>query len=173
LQENAQRPTSNVEVRKVQGEAFIRLPCVMDAMRKMFFVLVMAGLLVDGQTANANPVEDFFRKLGNSIGHPEKKSRPRKNTSASKPPDNNPSPAPGASASQTVGPPNQQNVRGASAAPTSKGAKRDVPYGIPVPGRKGFVTSPFAPDAGYVDVRSFSPGTEVKDPYTGKVFRTP
>jgi hypothetical protein len=145
-------------------------------MRKLFCGLIVAGLLFDGELANADPVGDFFRKLGNSIAHPQKKSRPaRKSTSASKPANSNasPAPSPSASASPTVGPPSSQNVRSASAAPISRGKKRDVPYGIPVPGRQGFVTSPFAPDAGYVDVRSFPPGTEVKDPYTGKIFRTP
>src|SRR5439155_16140795 len=46
-------------------------------------------------------------------------------------------------------------------------------YGTPVPGKNGFVTSPFSPNSGYIDVRGFAPGTPVKDPYTGKVFLTP
>jgi hypothetical protein len=61
----------------------------------------------------------------------------------------------------------------ALAAPEAKGAKADIPYGIPVPGKQGFVTSPFAPDSGYIDVRQFPPRTDVKDPFTGNVFRTP
>lgn len=51
--------------------------------------------------------------------------------------------------------------------------KKDYPYGTPVPGKAGFVTSPHAPYSGYVDVRGYPPGTEVKDPYTGKTFLVP
>ena len=58
------------------------------------------------------------------------------------------------------------------AAPT-KAAKGDYPYGIPVPDKPGFVKSPFAPDQGLVDVRGFPPGTEVKDPFTNKIFLVP
>ena len=46
-------------------------------------------------------------------------------------------------------------------------AKGFVPYGIPVPGKPDLVETPFSPGK-YVDVSPFAPGTEVRDPYTGR-----
>ncbi len=59
------------------------------------------------------------------------------------------------------------------APPAAPAVSHDIPYGTPVPGKPGFVTSPFAPKDRYVDVRGFPPGTEVKDPYSGKIFLVP
>lgn len=132
--------------------------------------------------AHAGSLGDFFKALGNSIAHPgqHKKPPPPKNQNqktkgkgnepaAEYPPTPGPiqSPAPTPTASST-----QLPVRPASAPPI-KNSKRDIPYGIPVPGRPGFVTSPYSPKSGYVDVRGFPSGTEVKDPYSGKIFLTP
>jgi hypothetical protein len=46
-------------------------------------------------------------------------------------------------------------------------------YGILAPGNPDLVISPFAPESGYVDVTGFPSGSEVEDPYTGKIFLTP
>jgi hypothetical protein len=49
----------------------------------------------------------------------------------------------------------------------------EIPVAKPVEGKPGFVTSPHSPESGYIDVRGFSSGTEVKDPYSEKMFRVP
>ena len=49
----------------------------------------------------------------------------------------------------------------------------DFPYGKPVPGKPGYVFSPFDKNGGYVDVTGYSPGQKVKDPYSGKIFLVP
>ena len=56
-----------------------------------------------------------------------------------------------------------RNVSGQTQIPTAK----------PVPGKPGYVFSPFDPSGGYVDVTGYSPGQKVKDPYSGKIFLVP
>ncbi|HYY13634.1 MAG TPA: hypothetical protein VE758_04300 [Chthoniobacterales bacterium] len=77
------------------------------------------------------------------------------------PPENVPPPEPTA---PTAPPP--------PTAMATRAGKGDHPYGIPVPGKPHVVESPFSPGK-YVDVEGFPPGTEVKDPYTGKIFLVP
>ena len=50
---------------------------------------------------------------------------------------------------------------------------RSRPTAERVPGKPGIVVSPFAPEEGYVDVRGLLAGTEVRDPYSGRVFVVP
>ena len=130
----------------------------------------------------AGPFEDVFRSIRNSFARPAPKPRtPQPRRSGPKQSNETPpSAASDTSNTQTSptptpvpAPPNPSNVRVAKATAAKTNRNGDVPYGIPVPGKQGLVTSPFSPDSGYIDVRSFPPGTEVKDPYTGKSFLTP
>ncbi len=85
-----------------------------------------------------------------------------------------PTPTPDPYATPTP-PPEQTAPISAAPTPTPPPAapSREMSYGTPVPGKPGFVTSPHSPYAGYVDVRGFPPGTEVKCPYSGKIFLVP
>jgi|SRR5215475_15216293 len=47
------------------------------------------------------------------------------------------------------------------------------PTGKAVPGKPGYVVSPFDKEGRYVDVSGFAPGTKVKDPWTDKIFLVP
>ena len=49
----------------------------------------------------------------------------------------------------------------------------NVPFGIPIPHRPGFINSPYAAKHQVVDVTDMPAGSEVKCPYTGKTFRVP
>ena len=55
----------------------------------------------------------------------------------------------------------------------SAAATQDIPFGEKVPDRPGFVYTPFHTEKTLVDVEGISPGTKVKCPYTGKIFRVP
>jgi hypothetical protein len=48
-----------------------------------------------------------------------------------------------------------------------------IPAGSPITGMSGFITSPYAPNEGYIDVRGYKSGAEVKDPYTGNMITVP
>jgi hypothetical protein len=48
-----------------------------------------------------------------------------------------------------------------------------IPYAKPVPGKPGYVYSPFDPNGGYVDVTGYAAGSKAKDPYSGKIFLVP
>jgi hypothetical protein len=48
-----------------------------------------------------------------------------------------------------------------------------LPTASAVPGHPGYVYSPFSPNSGYVDVTGLAPGSQAKDPYTGRIFIVP
>lgn len=155
---------------------FIRARCISLPVAALFFLT--------GRCVNADPMGDFFKKVGNSIS---KAFQPRPTPNPSEKKTKRTSRRPGSRTSnvaegsqspfEELSPPAQKEslpptVLRASAVPAAK-AKGDMPYGIPVPGRKGMVTSPYLPEGNYIDVSGFVAGSAVKDPYTGKLFLVP
>ncbi len=63
--------------------------------------------------------------------------------------------------------------RDSESAPEPQAQKSELPYAKPVPGKPGFVFSPYDKNGGYVDVKGYNPGQKVKDPYSGKIFLVP
>lgn len=150
--------------------------------RRFVIFLCLLAFALGGPRLAANPVGDFFKKIGRSISHigkkPAAKPTPRKSrASGEKDEDAATKPteaAPSATTFPTPTPtPTPLEIRPATNAPPDRRRSRDLPYGVAVPNRPGLVTSPYAPNQGYVDVTGFPRSTEVMDPFTGKVFLTP
>ena len=56
---------------------------------------------------------------------------------------------------------------------SSANAAAQFPSAKPVPGKPGYVFSPYDPNGGYVDVTGYQSGSKVKDPYSQKIFLVP
>jgi hypothetical protein len=147
---------------------------------------VAALFFLSGQCVNAEPVGDFFKKVGQSVSkafqpRPTPNPTEKKTKRAARRPSSPQSNLVGASPTPLEQPTDLVKeekvtptvvVLRAAAVPPEK-AKGDMPYGIPVPGHKGMVTSPYSPEGNYIDVSAFTPGSAVKDPFTGKIFLVP
>ena len=138
-------------------------------MRTSLFLCSLAAFLALADPLKAESLGDWFKKLGNSMAHPQKHPTPARSPRERGKTTDLTTPTPTAAPAATPEP----TVRTASVVTEAKRSKRDIPYGIPVAEKPGFVTSPYSPNQGLVDVRGIPSGTEVKDPFTGKVFLTP
>ena len=155
-------------------------------------LLMLPLLFLSGPFVNAGPVGDFFKKVGQSISKPLQRQpepppqpqltppQPTKTPHATRRPTSRAASA-GAARSPADAEPSQTPKDEESTAPVRRVSAADIekikaglPYGIPVPGRKGMVTSPYLPEEDkYIDVTDFASGSVVKDPYTGKFFLVP
>jgi hypothetical protein len=137
---------------------------------------------------NADPVGDLFKKVGQSVSkafQPQPTPNPTKKKTTTKRSSRRPTSPQSNFVAASPTPLEQPTdlvreekvtpvviVQRAASVPPEK-ANGDMPYGIPVPGHKGMVTSPYSPEGNYIDVTAFAPGSAVRDPYTGKIFLVP
>jgi hypothetical protein len=146
-----------------------------NAIGKIFVILLVGQVSFGLSSAQAGPF-DFLRRIRDSIAHPRHHERTPPSTQSKR--DNgttvkgNDLRPPELKEPEATESPEPVTTRIASSVPAQR-PRTDLPYGVPVPNKPGFVVSPYSPNTGYVDIRGFPSGTEVKDPYTGKVFITP
>ena len=150
-------------------------------LRRFVLFLCLVALVSGEPGVAANPVGEFFKRVGRSISNLGKSPtptpaprRPRQDTQRGETvADKKDMPNPPSAMPLVTPTPTPMDVRPATVAPTDRRRSRDLPYGVAVLNRPGLVTSPYAPNQGLVDVRAFPKSTEVMDPFTGKVFLTP
>ncbi len=80
--------------------------------------------------------------------------------------------APSATSPMTTTPTEPATEQPRETAPSTASAPEQLPFGLPVPGKKGFVYSPFDKTQ-MVDVRGIPPGKKVRCPYTSNIFLVP
>lgn len=131
-----------------------------DFMKRIVLSAVAVAAL--GLLAGCEPYDPKPPKKQGGGWHPPKPVEPQAPVEPTPPPDPKPS-APEPPPTTPSGP----------AVPEPPKTVGELPYAKAVPGKSGFVTSPYEPYKGYIDVRGFPPGTEVKDPYSGKTFLVP
>ena len=115
---------------------------------------VASDAVTPGRTVQVPPNN---RQPQRQRGHGSAKARPERFSASPTECDRrrNPKPSPSAAPRSVANPP--------ASYPTAK----------IVPGKPGYVFSPYDPNGGYVDVNGFTPGSKVKDPYSGKIFLVP
>ena len=64
-------------------------------------------------------------------------------------------------------------TKGKTSPRVASSTQSEFPTAKPVPGKPGYVFSPFDPKGRYVDVSGYTPGSKVKDPWTDKIFVVP
>jgi hypothetical protein len=147
-----------------------------NAFSKILLTLLVGQVSFGLSVAQAGPL-DFLRRIRESIAHRRHHQRTPATTQSKG--DNghtvkrNDFRPPELKEPEATESPEPVITRTASSVAPGQRPRTDLPYGVPVANKPGFVISPYSPNTGYVDIRGFPSGTEVKDPFTGKVFITP
>ena len=157
--------------------ASIRKNIVNRLLTRLLLTFFAIGFLSFSGTIEAGSLGAFLRAFGHSHRHHRLHSSTRERQEIIGQSETTNSESPGVRVAPPVAPsiaPTRAPVEtGTHISSVTRDANHIFPVGIRVPNKEGIVKSPYAPNRGFVDVRGFPGGTEVKDPYTGKVFLTP
>ncbi|HEY2138637.1 MAG TPA: hypothetical protein VGH00_01050 [Chthoniobacterales bacterium] len=120
-------------------------------------------------TTTTTVASDAVTTPGRSVT-PAPTSTQRRTTTTQSPPGTTvrPSPRPKSSPASVT----EKSKASPSPSKTSS-SQSQIPTAKPVPGKPGYVFSPFDASGGYVDVTGYTSGQKVKDPYSGKIFLVP
>jgi hypothetical protein len=125
---------------------------------------------INGETDTTTTVSsDAVTTPGRNVT-PATTNTQSRTTTAQNPPRTTVRPSPGPKSSPAI----VTEKSKASPSPSRTAATQSqFPTAKPVPGKPGYVFSPFDASGGYVDVTGYSSGQKVKDPYSGKIFLVP
>jgi len=117
----------------------------------------------DTQTTTTTASSDAVTTPGRNVTPPATTTERRTTTTTTKP-----SPGPKSSPSAVT-----EKSKPSPSPSRNTSTQSQIPTAKPVPGKPGYVFSPFDPSGGYVDVTGYASGQKVKDPYSGKIFLVP
>jgi hypothetical protein len=142
---------------------------VLDAPRQ--FVRRQFADETDPAVTNTTTVQsDSVTRPGTTVTPSDPNARRRTTTTSQSAPRTTVKPGP----SPRSSPPTVTEKPKPSPGPSrSSTSQAQLPTAKPVPGKPGYVFSPFDPSGGYVDVTGYASGQKVKDPYSGKIFLVP
>jgi hypothetical protein len=118
-------------------------------------------------TTTTTATSDSVTTPGRTVT-PSTTNTQRRTTTTENPPRSKPSPSPKSSPATVT-----EKSKPSSSPSRTTTTQAQIPTAKPVPGKPGYVFSPFDPSGGYVDVTGYTSGQKVKDPYSGKIFLVP
>jgi len=142
-------------------------------MKRIVVLSLMSCALITACSSSRESERDrnAVRNPGRFGWQGEESGEPSRRTSTTTTTTTTETPAPDSTRSTDSTPPSPRPQPTPQATPQPPRGK--LPYGIQVPGQPGMVKSPYAPDAGHIDVTGFAPGQPAIDPFTGKQFLVP
>lgn len=111
-------------------------------------------------------VQNITPRVADNTRPAPKREEPRPTTPVT-------TPAPNSNVAAMTKPAPEPKIEPSTAPAPQNAPVSELPYGSAIPGRSGFVNSPYAAKHQLVDVTGLPTGMEVKCPYSGKLFRVP